>query len=264
MTVVDSGVTDPFDMFDKDGIPEGLFDVSAFDWPYSGERTVTLGPVAVEAHETFGNIYDDADKRLSFDDAKAYDTEDLPAGYEFAPQIDLVLYATVDDAAIPEPQYPPKIRLGDTRSVEFDADKFWFVKKDGTPRNPQANSNFAEFIRTLSQLVPGFGAKFASVAKDPKKVFSTTLFDGVTVVFDAVEVGTGQYKKVRAWPTSAVGESQESGEAAASVDLAGIAAESTDGADFRNKVLSANLGDADLLRAVVQDPDGEWEKAKAS
>lgn len=248
-----------------------LFETQARDWPYSGPRNVTLAGVTVEVSDRFFNVYTDENKKADFEEQRQYkDPNELPTGYTAAPQINLVLNMEVDDAAIPEPEYPPVVPLGDTNTVEIhpDGTQFRFIKTGdsaGEPRKINARSTLAHYIAALVRIHPdALKGQLAKIVGNEDHWFPTSFFDGLALTYDGVAVEINGYSKQRAWPVGGPAETATASTPApsgASVAEIAAAAESAD--DFRNKVLAAQLGDADLIAAVVADPAGEWEKAKA-
>ncbi len=259
-----------------DDLLDGLLDSAARDWPYDGPRNVTLAGVTVEAHERFFEVYDEDGKRLDFDERRQYESaEDVPDTHTVAPQVNLVLNMEVDDAALPEMDYPPLVKLGDTQTVEVDptGTKFRFIKtSDGTPRKINPRSGYAAFLAAVAKIHPEtFKPKLAAVIKDEERWNPVSeLFDGVALVYDSTKVTIGGYSKDRAWPVGAPeagvsgveGSGDPTTHGAKTVEE--IAAAATSAEDFRNSVIGANLGDSALVAEVVQDAAGAWEKYKTA
>lgn len=250
----DSFMDDAFDL-------DALFDEQARDWPYSDVRNVVFSGVTVEAHDRFGNFYDDSDKRVKFQDAQNLDKDNLPVGYTFHPNVNLVLHMVVDDPSLPEPDYPPTVPLGDTRGVRIiDETHFQFVKADGTPRNPSANSTFKAWLRDL--IATGGQAK-AQVRPekglvDGNKVWSTSVFDDLALVYGPVSVKLGNNDpKVRAWPVSAAGEANQAAQSTGNVDeqlRAAAEAANGDANAFRNAAINIKGVDSKTVSEIVKDP----------
>lgn len=245
------------DEFDLDS----LFDEQARDWPYSAERNVVFSGVTVEAHDRFGNFYDDSDKVVKFNDAKSLDKDNLPVGYTFHPNVNLVLHMVVEDPSLPEPDYPPTVPLGDTRGVRIiDATHFQFVKADGTPRNPSANSTFKAWLRDLlalgGQVREQVNPKHGLV--DGSKVWSTSVFNDLALVYGPKQVSINNNDpKTRAWPIALAGgetaAAAPTGDTQAQLAAAAEAANG-DANAFRNAAINIKGLDSTTVSEIVKDP----------
>lgn len=253
------------DTFDLDE----LFDEQARDWPYTGARTVVLSGVTVQAHEKFGEYYDDSGSRVDFKDARDLDKDNLPVGYEFYPNVEIVLNMVVEDKTLPEPQYPPTVRIGTTRGVEIiDPTHFRFIKQDGTVRNPSANSLFKAFIASLI----GLGGQSKAQLKPPAlvdgdKVWSTEVFEGLALVFDAHETEVNGQKKTRAWPIGLAGGATTAAAPSGNVTEALLKAAQNNAGDakaFRNAAMAIKGIPADQVARLAGDPDTVLAEVLAS
>lgn len=260
-------MTDDRDVFDVDS----LFDENARDWPYSGARNIVTSGVIVQAHEKFGTVYDDADKAVPFEDRNSYDKDDLPVGFTFYPQVNLVLNMIVEDVALPEPTYPPVIGLGTTRGVTFsdDGTTFQFVSPNGSVRNPSANSNFSAFVKALSALDPAIVAQFkATPIVDGDKVWHTAAFDNLPLVYDSAEVpvpGRRDETKVKAWPVAygTVDADADTGASVGDQITAAAKANADDPEAFRNAVMNIKGAPASVITSVAKNPEAALAEALA-
>ncbi len=241
-----------------------FFDDNAPDWPFVGSRTVVLDGVVAAAHDRFGNIYDDAGKRVDYREAKNYDKDNLPVGYEYHPNVDLVLRMAVDDQGLPEPEYPPRIPLGDTRTVRIaDDGTFQFLNSKGEVKNPQSTSWFATFVNALGAL--GFGKLIATqFVNASTKAWNPAALNGLALIFDGVRVlregAKAGDEKVRAWPvavatadTAVATAAPAAASPAADEALVALANSDVTDDEFRAQALTA-VKDPNVALSIAQDP----------
>jgi len=244
------------------------------DWPYDGPRTTTITGAEVQAHELFSNVYNDLGKQVEDRaEARAYvDGElDLPLGYEIHPQMQVVLPMLVDDPSLPNPRFPVTVPIGDTKSVEVsdDGSQFRFFNAKG-PRLVSAQSTLLALCKAIAPFNPSVVGAINAVVDDPERWYSPSMFEGLTLTWDAVEVSINNNKpKLRAWPVGVAGSdsvatSTPSTSAADSdATLQSLAEQANGDANaFQQAVMdNKGFGDANLLAAVLQDAQAVMTEA---
>lgn len=282
--------TDNFDIND-------LFEVTARDWPYDGPRNVILTQPFARANDKLSDFYDDTDSLVRWPESKNLADSvkagnELPVGYSEHPVVELVLSMAVDDKSIPEPDYPPTIRLGNTKTVEVSEDgrEFAFLK-DGERKGIDGRTKLARFIKSLAGLSPQFAAQARNMLA-PDKTVSASAFDNIPVVYGVIDSDTytdndGNEKRVNpyAWPIAAAEDGATPGKAEAGntpaspavsnevedegptdIDdedhLRKLAAQATTASEFVS--LASDVISAQKLGEFVLDQPAAWEKYKTA
>ena len=280
------GTANPFDQeLDEYGFRKDASQAQRpISWPYDGPRNVTLTGVHAEAHETFADVYTDLGKRVEdFTEANAYRDGDipLPVGWSIEPQVNLVLSMLVEDESIPVPEYPATITLGNTKTVEFsdDGSQFRFVNAKG-PRLVSAQSTLMALFRAFGgnpPLAPQVVSAVNAVADDPERWYNCSMFEGLTLEWDSVDVAINNNKpKARAWP---VGPASTGGSTttattattpARTATAEGLTIEQAaeqaagDAAAFKDlAVKSRFFNNAKLMAAILGDPQDVMTKVLA-